>query len=91
MFSENFNREAYIAKFQSKLRVLRASADVSQEEVANALGMVRGTYVNYENGVKKIPWEKYLALLFYFQSNPNSMEMLELFDLLPEKKRGVQA
>lgn len=87
MFSKDFEREAFEKKLQSKLRILRAAAGASQSEVAEALGLVRSTYVNYENGTKEIPWEKCLALLFYFESNHDSHEMLNALQLLPESVR----
>lgn len=88
MFSKAFERNAFAKTLQSKLRILRASADVSQNEVAEALGIVRSTYVNYENGTKEIPWEKCLALLFYFESHPDSRQMLKTLQLLPESIRS---
>lgn len=84
MFSKDFERKTFSAEFQSKLHILRAAADVSQAEVAEALGLVRSTYVNYENGKKEIPWEKCLAMLFYFESIPDSREMIKTLRLLPE-------
>lgn len=46
MFSETFERSAFSRTLQSKLRILRAAAGVSQADVAAALGLVRSTYVN---------------------------------------------
>lgn len=89
MFSQTFERAAFSRTLQSKLRILRAAANVSQAEVASALGLVRSTYVNYENGTKEIPWEKCLALLFYFESIPASKELLNTIQILPETVRSV--
>ena len=87
MFSETFERRAFAQTLQKKLRILRAAAGVSQADVATALGLVRSTYVSYENGSKEIPWEKCLALLFYFESNPGSREILSSIKILPESVR----
>lgn len=89
MFSETFEREAYARTLQSKLRILRAAAEVSQSDLASALGIVRSTYVNYENGTKEIPWEKCLAFLFYFESHPASRELLVQMDLIPESVKKL--
>lgn len=35
------------------------------------------------HGTKEIPWAKCLALLFFFESNPQSREMLRVLNLLP--------
>lgn len=85
MFTPNFDRVGFSKLLQSKLRILRASVGASQGEVAEALGLVRSTYVNYELGVKEIPWEKCLAIIFYFQSMPASRELIETMQLLPEE------
>lgn len=84
MFSETFDRIAFAKLLQSKLRVLRAASNRTQTETANALGLVRSTYVNYENGTKEIPWEKCLAMLFYFETIPECVDMIHAFHLIPE-------
>lgn len=84
LFSENFDRTAFAHLLQSKLRILRAASLHTQTDVANALGLVRSTYVNYENGSKEIPWEKCLAMLFYFQTIPECADMMDVFHLIPK-------
>lgn len=85
MFSENFDRVAFSKTLQSKLYILRAASEKSQSQTANALGLVRSTYVNYENGSHDIPWEKCLAMLFYFSSIPECRNMMEALRLLPNE------
>lgn len=85
MFSKEFDRKGYCEKVRSKLRILRAAANISQEEAAQALGLVRSTYVNYENGSRVLPWEKCLAFLFYFYTVSGSRELIEELHLLPEE------
>lgn len=84
MFSDTFDRPAFAVSLQSKLRILRAASNRTQTETANALGLVRSTYVNYENGTKEIPWEKCLAMLFYFESIPECADMIRAYRMLPE-------
>lgn len=84
MFSESVDRAAFAKRLQSKLHVLRAAEGASQADIANALGVVRSTYVNYENGTKEIPWEKCLALLFFFEHNNGTSELLKALHILPE-------
>lgn len=89
MFSETFDRVAFAKLLQSKLRILRAASNRSQTETANALGLVRSTYVNYENRTKEIPWEKCLAMLFYFETIPECREIIGAFQLIPDYKRSA--
>lgn len=85
MFSPNFAREEFAKKLAQDLRIIRAAADVTQDEVAQALGVSRSTYVNYENRQKEIPWEKCLALLFYFERNKDAKKLIHALSLLPEE------
>lgn len=83
MFSETFDRVEFAHQLQTKLHVLRAASGKSQADTAQALGLVRSTYVNYENGSRVIPWEKCLAMLFYFETIPECVEIMEAFHMLP--------
>lgn len=86
MFSTDFDRIGFAHLLQSKLRLLRAASEKSQTETAAALGLVRSTYVNYENGTKEIPWEKCLAMLFYFETIPECREIIDAFHILPAQE-----
>lgn len=90
MFSDTFDRVAFAALLQSKLRILRAASNRTQTETAGALGLVRSTYVNYENGTKDIPWEKCLAMLFYFETIPECADMIQAYHLIPDSSAQSQ-
>lgn len=83
MFSDDFDRVAYAKRLQEKLKTLRAVSGLSQQDVAGKLGIVRSTYVNYENGTKELSWEKSLLFCFFFKSIPQCRELMEVYRLLP--------
>lgn len=84
MFDSSFDRKRYTQQIQERLKILRVAAHVTQKEVAEALGLVRSTYVNYELGSTELPWEKCLALLFFFQKCDGSRELIQALRLIPE-------
>ena len=83
MFSRDFDRDEYTKKFAAKLRVLRSGAEMTQEEIAHAVGITRQTYYSYENSTRPVPWDKCLALLFFFEHNEVTSVLLSAFKLMP--------
>lgn len=84
MFDRSFDRKQYTQQIQKRLKILRTATNVTQKEAADAVGLVRSTYVNYELGIKELPWEKCLALLFFFQKCDGSRELIQALNLIPE-------
>lgn len=85
MFSDSFDRSQYARELQARLRALRGATEFTQQQVAEKLGIVRSTYVGYENGTKELPWEKCLAICFFYASIPESRALLVHFHLLPSE------
>lgn len=82
MFSDSFDRAQFARDLQSRLRALRGAIGLTQQETAEKLGIVRSTYVGYENGTKELPWEKCLAISFFFALIPESRALMDHFGLL---------
>lgn len=78
-------KEELIAKLAEELPVLRTKVGVSQEELANAVGISRQTCSFYETQSREMPWDKYLALLFYFDSIPSTHYLLRQMEIYPKR------
>ncbi len=65
------------------LSVLRAKAGLSQSELSRMVGISRQTYSAAESGHRRLSWEVCLALLFFFEHNPDTREMLHSLGVLP--------
>ena len=52
-------KDSFIATLTPHLAVLRTQADVSQEEIANLIGISRQTYSAIERKVRKMSWNTY--------------------------------
>ena len=69
-------RSRLIELLRNELPVLRAKARVSQEEIAEKIGISRQTYSSIETGKRDMSWTTFLALTAYFQNNENTKIML---------------
>ena len=61
---------------RDELPVLRAKARLSQEEVADRIGLSRQTLSSIETGKREMTWTTFLALITLFQNNENTRTML---------------
>ena len=61
---------------RDELPVLRAKARLSQEEVADRIGLSRQTLSAIETGKREMTWTTFLALITLFQNNENTRTML---------------
>lgn len=76
MVTENEKKDRLCKLLREELFVLRARARVSQEEIADKIGVSRQTYNAIETGRRSMSWTTFLALIAYFQNNENTKEML---------------
>ena len=80
--SEDY-RNTSIAILFDNLAALRARVGITQEELANVLGVSRQTYYAVETGSRKMTWGMYLALMFFFDSVNETAEMLKELRVYP--------
>lgn len=80
MNNENDMKEVLCGILCNELYVLRAKARVSQEEIADRIGVSRQTYSAIETGRRTMSWTTFLALIAYFQNNENTKDMLNNLD-----------
>ena len=74
------NRKRLIARLTYDLPVLRARLGISQEELAELIGISRQTYNTIETGKKEMPWTTFLALIAVFQNNSETLRMIRMID-----------
>lgn len=74
-----------IDKLCSELNILRIKAELSQEELANIIGISRQTYSSIESGKRKMSWRTYFPLMMYFASNPMTNSFMKSLDIIPEE------
>lgn len=93
-----------MSNFATRLKNLRAKMKVSQEDVANALGITRTAYVKYETGVSRPKKINELANYFgvstdyllghdeptpQLQDSPEEKNLVEGFRILTEEGKNT--
>ena len=65
----------------SNLPVLRKALGVSQEGLADMIGLNRSTVAAIENRKRKLPWDTFLALLLVFTKNSETDRLLNAMEI----------
>lgn len=78
-------KDELIGELTSELRMLRVKADMTQEELANIIGLSRQTYSQIESGNKVMSWNTYLSLIFFYQSHEETARLLLVLGVYPEE------
>ena len=68
---------------QSNLAPLRAKCGISQEELANIIGVSRQTYYAYETRKRSLSWNTYMSLILFYQNLDETKEMLNELRVFP--------
>lgn len=71
------SRNALIKLLKNELPVLRARIGLSQETLADKIGISRQTYSGIETGKREMTWTIFLALVSFFQNNEQTNLMLK--------------
>ena len=75
----------FISTLSPNLTVLRTKAGISQEELANLIGVSRQTYSAIERKNRIMAWSTYLSLILFYDHNQNTHEMIRQLSIFPEK------
>lgn len=69
-------RDSYCDALAPELSSLRVRAGISQEDLCNILGISRQTYSAVELQKKPMSWQTYISLIWFFDNNSSTREML---------------
>ena len=81
----NEQKENYISKLTDALSMLRAKAGITQDNLANLIGVSRQTYSLLESKKKPMSWSTYLSLIFIYDSLPETQPIIRKLEIRPEK------
>ena len=76
---------ALIEKLTPELALLRAKAEISQEEIANIIGTSRQTYGAIERKSRKMSWNTYLSLVWFYDYNRKTHKMIRNMSAFPHE------
>ena len=71
------SKSRLIDALRNELPVLRARIGLSQETVADKIGISRQTYSSIETGKREMTWTTFMALVAFFQNNNQTAQMLK--------------
>lgn len=71
-----------VEQLADNLRTLRAAAKLTQQEMAEAVGLSRQTYLKIENKTAVMSWTTYLAFLYYFTNCPDAEKYLTILEVI---------
>lgn len=78
-------KDSFIATLTPNLTVLRTKAEISQEELANLIGVSRQTYSAIERKVRRMAWSTYLSLVLFYDHNQKTHKMIRQLSILPQE------
>lgn len=76
-------KDALISRLTVELPALRGAVKATQDEIASAIGISRQTYNAIEMQKRKMSWNTYMALILFFDYNPNSHYTIRQLDAFP--------
>ena len=78
-------KNALIEKLTPELPLLRTKAEISQEEVANIIGTSRQTYGAIERKTRKMSWNTFLSLVWFYDYNRKTHKMIRSMSAFPHE------
>ena len=78
-------KERLIAALTPELATLRTKAEISQEELAELIGVSRQTYGALERGARKMSWNTFLSLVLFYDCNQKTHQMLRSIKAIPQE------
>ncbi len=78
-------KDRYIDILTDELPMLRAKADISQEALAKIIGISRQNYGWIERKDRKMSWNTYLSLIFFFDYNQSTHKMIRAISAFPSE------
>ena len=85
----NVDKDKLIEKLTEELPVLRAKIGISQEELAEIVGISRQTYSAVETRKTQMSWNTFLSLLLFFDNNDRTKEMIDGIGAFPVELRAI--
>lgn len=78
-------KNTLMKSMSTNLPLLRSKLNLSQEELANLLGVTRQTISSLENGQRKMTWSVFLALILIFFRNEPTKRLLVALNIYTPK------
>ncbi len=78
-------REKVTKNMAENLAMLRTKLDLTQEQLANLIGVSRHTIMQVENKKAKLSWSNFLSLLLIFTKNSETDRLLNILEIYTDE------
>ena len=68
-----------------KLRELRIQRGLTQEELADKIGVSRSTILSIENKKREMTWNTFLSLILLFTKNETTNKLLNVLEIYTDE------
>lgn len=79
------NREKLIKNMTENLPMLRTRLGLTQEELAEKIGVSRSTVLSIENKKREMTWNTFLSLMLLFTKNENTNKLLNILEIYTDE------
>lgn len=85
MENRQMNREELIKNMTENLPMLRTRLGLTQEELADKIGVSRGTVLSIENKKREMTWNTFLSLMLLFTKNEATNKLLNVLEIYTDE------
>lgn len=85
VFLTEEEKNKFIDALTPELALLRAKAEISQEEISNLIGVSRQTYGAMERKSRRMSWNTYLSLILFYDYNKKTHKMIRNISAFPHE------
>ncbi len=85
MDNNKINKDKLIRNMTDNLPMLRTRLGLTQEELANKIGVSRSTILAIENNQREMTWNTFLSLMLLFTKNETTNKLLMVLDIYTEE------
>ncbi len=79
------NKEKLIKNMTDNLPMLRRCLDLTQEELADKIGVSRSTVISIENKKREMTWNTFLSLMLLFTKNEGTNKLLNVLEIYTDE------
>ena len=81
----SINKDELIKNMTENLPVLRAKLGITQEDLAEKIGISRSTIVSIENKKREMTWNTFLSLILVFTKNEETNKLLNVMEIYTDE------
>ncbi len=85
MENNKIDKTKLIGNMTENLPMLRTRLGLTQEELADKIGVSRSTVLSIENKKREMTWNTFLSLILLFSKNETTNKLLNILDIYTEE------